>query len=121
MVGANVWAPTPQHGLSCPDNFKRAEPIQHFVYFLTRWLGQVGPQMKFADIKPGRGKPTRQYSLASDSTELDAWIKCVSMDNGMLVLIENLDMKASLEHRLIVANPEFHLKWFSELMHCILT
>jgi hypothetical protein len=76
--------------------------------------------MKFADIKPGRWKPTRQYSLPSDSTELDAWIKCVSMDNGMLVLIKNLDMKASLQHRLVVANPEFNLKWFSELMHCIL-
>jgi hypothetical protein len=44
----------------------------------------------------------------------------ISLDNGMLVLIENLDMKASLQHRLIVANPKFHLKWFSELMHCIL-
>jgi hypothetical protein len=76
--------------------------------------------MKFADVKPGRWKPTRQYSLAGDRTELDAWIKCVSMDNGMLVLIVNLDMKASPRHRLIVANPEFHLKWFSELMHCIL-
>jgi len=41
------------------------------------------------------------------------------MDNRMLVLIENLDMKTSLRHRLIVANPEFHLEWFSELMHCI--
>ena len=75
--------------------------------------------MKFAYIKPGRWKPTRQYSLASDSTELGAWIKCVSMDNGVLVLIENLGMKASLRHRLIVANPEFHLEWFSELMHCV--